>query len=116
MQNDEQPTAAGSSPDVRCVVLGRWLELRECGEARSLETLWREATTAPLEPEMLKQLEHDVEIILRDDGGSWDLGYPRVIQHEPGKCLAVYYMNRKDDPIQQNGGVRHIAQTVFTPE
>jgi hypothetical protein len=56
------------------------------------------------------------EVILRDDGGSWDLGYPRVIQHEPGKCLAVYYFNRKDDPIQLNGGVRHIAQSVFTPE
>ena len=56
------------------------------------------------------------EIILRDDGGSWDLGYPRVIEHEPGRLLCVYYMNRRDDPIQMNGGVRHIAQTVFTPE
>jgi BNR repeat-like domain len=56
------------------------------------------------------------EIILRHDGGSWDLGYPRVIEHEPNKCLAVYYFNRKDDPIQINGGVRHIAQSVFTPE
>jgi hypothetical protein len=55
------------------------------------------------------------EVILRDDGGSWDLGYPRVIEHQPGKLLAVYYMNCKDDPIQQNGGVRHIAQTVFQP-
>jgi hypothetical protein len=55
------------------------------------------------------------ELILRDDGGSWDLGYPRVIEHEPGKLLTVYYINRKDDPIQMNGGVRHIAQTVFTP-
>ena len=35
---------------------------------------------------------------------------------KPGKVLAVYYMNRRDDPIQMNGGVRHIAQTVFTPE
>ena len=56
------------------------------------------------------------EIILRDDGGSWDLGYPRVVEHEPGRLLTVYYMNRKDDPIQMNGGVRHIAQTVFTAE
>ncbi|HEV7277173.1 MAG TPA: sialidase family protein [Devosiaceae bacterium] len=56
------------------------------------------------------------ELILRDDGGSWDLGYPRVIEHEPGKLLAVYYMNRADDPVQMNGGVRHIAQTIFTPE
>lgn len=56
------------------------------------------------------------EIILRDDGGSWDLGYPRVIEHTPGKALAIYYMNYKNDPIQQEGGVRHIAQSVFTPE
>jgi hypothetical protein len=56
------------------------------------------------------------EQVLRDDGGSWDLGYPRVVEHEPGKLLTVYYMNRKDDPIQMNGGVRHIAQTIFVPE
>jgi hypothetical protein len=56
------------------------------------------------------------EIILRDDGGSWDLGYPRVIEHEKGKLLTVYYMNLKNDPIQMNGGVRHIAQTIFQPE
>jgi len=56
------------------------------------------------------------EIVLRDDGGSWDLGYPRVVEPEPGRLLAVYYMNRKDDPIQSNGGVRHIAWTSFRPD
>jgi hypothetical protein len=56
------------------------------------------------------------EIILRDDGGSWDLGYPRVIEHVPGRLLAIYYMNTADDPVQMNGGVRHIAQTIFTPD
>jgi hypothetical protein len=56
------------------------------------------------------------ELILRGDGGSWDLGYPRVTEIEPGRLLTVYYMNRKDDPIQLNGGVRHIAQTVFSPD
>ena len=55
------------------------------------------------------------ELILRDDGGSWDLGYPRITAHEAGKVLAVYYINRRDDPIQMNGGVRHIAKTIFTP-
>ncbi|MFC2951557.1 sialidase family protein [Marinicaulis aureus] len=55
------------------------------------------------------------EIILRDDGGSWDCGYPRVIEVEPGKLLTVYYINRKDDPMQMNGGVRHIAWTMFRP-
>ena len=55
------------------------------------------------------------EMILRDDGGSWDVGYPRAIEIEPGVLLAVYYMNVKDDPFQQNGGVRHIAWTAFRP-
>lgn len=55
------------------------------------------------------------ELILRDDGGSWDLGYPRVIEVTPGRLLCVYYMNRRDDPIQMNGGVRHIARTIFAP-
>ena len=56
------------------------------------------------------------EIILRDDGGSWDLGYPRVVEVSGGRLLSVYYINLRDDPIQLNGGVRHIAQTVFTPD
>ena len=56
------------------------------------------------------------EIVLRDDGGSWDLGYPRAIELGDGEVLTVYYMNLKNDPIQMNGGVRHIAQTVFTPD
>lgn len=55
------------------------------------------------------------EWILRDDGGSWDLGYPRVTEVEPGKCLTAYYFNTRDDPIQMDGGVRHIARTIFTP-
>jgi hypothetical protein len=56
------------------------------------------------------------ELILRDDGGSWDVGYPRVIEVSPGKLLTIYYINTKDDPIQLNGGVRHIARTLFTPD
>lgn len=56
------------------------------------------------------------ELILRDDGGSWDLGYPRVTETAPGELLAMYYFNRKDDPVQNNGGVRHIASTRFRPE
>ena len=55
------------------------------------------------------------ELILRDDAGSWDLGYPRTVLLGGGKVLAAYYINRADDPIQQRGGVRHIAATVFMP-
>ena len=55
------------------------------------------------------------ELILRNDGGSCDLGYPRVMECAPGELLTVYYFNRADDPVQQNGGVRHIAWTKFRP-
>ena len=55
------------------------------------------------------------ELILRDDGGSWDLGYPRTALLADGKVIVAYYFNRADDEIQLDGGVRHIAATVFTP-
>ena len=53
--------------------------------------------------------------MLRDDGGSWDLGYPRTVKLPGGQVMAAYYFNRADDPIQRDGGVRHIAGTIFTP-
>lgn len=56
------------------------------------------------------------ELILRDDGGSWDLGYPRLMERSAGELLVVYYFNSKHDPIQANGGVRHICRTVFRPD
>lgn len=55
------------------------------------------------------------ELILRDDAGSWDLGYPRAVNLRGGQVMVAYYINRADDPVQCNGGVRHIAGTVFTP-
>jgi hypothetical protein len=55
------------------------------------------------------------ELVLRDDGGSHDLGYPRAVQLPDGRALVAYYFNRADDPVQCHGGVRHIAATVFAP-
>ncbi|MEZ4867392.1 MAG: sialidase family protein [Caldilineaceae bacterium] len=55
------------------------------------------------------------ELILRDDAGSWDLGYPRTVQLSGGRVMVAYYFNRADDKVQLDGGVRHIAGTVFTP-
>lgn len=58
------------------------------------------------------------EIIVRDDGGSWDVGYPNAYEVEPGRIGAIYYFNSKDDPMQvvggSKGGVRHIARSIFT--
>jgi hypothetical protein len=53
------------------------------------------------------------EIVLRDDGGSWDVGYPRTVLRPDGTLVTVYYFNRKDDPTQFDGGVRHIAATLW---
>lgn len=54
------------------------------------------------------------ELVIRDDGGSWDLGYPRSVITPEGNILTVYYMNLANDPIQQDGGVRHIASTLWS--
>lgn len=44
--------------------------------------------------------------VLRDDGGSSDLGYPWVTRLSGNRLLVVYYFNRED-------GIRHIAGTVL---
>jgi hypothetical protein len=54
------------------------------------------------------------EIIVRDGGGSWDVGYPRTMLRPDGKLITVYYFNDKADPIQMDGGVRHIAATIWS--
>lgn len=48
-------------------------------------------------------------IILRDDGGSADIGYPRTVELPEGELLTVYYYN--DHPE----GERYIAATVWRP-
>ena len=47
-----------------------------------------------------------MEIVLREDGGSVDLGYPWVVRMGDGRYLVVYYFNR-------NGGTRYIAATTL---
>jgi len=49
------------------------------------------------------------EIILRDDGGNYDLGYPRTVQRSDGKIVTLYYFN--DHPE----GERYIAATIWEP-
>ncbi|MBI1785338.1 exo-alpha-sialidase, partial [Candidatus Sumerlaeota bacterium] len=46
------------------------------------------------------------EIILRDDGGNGDLGYPWATMTADGRILVVYYFNKND-------GARQIAGTVL---
>jgi hypothetical protein len=46
------------------------------------------------------------EIVLRDDGGNGDLGYPWATMISKNRALVVYYFNRGD-------GTRHIAGTTL---
>ena len=51
----------------------------------------------------------DREIILRDDAGNHDVGYPRAIERPDGNVVAVYYHNDLAD------GERYIAATIWKP-
>jgi hypothetical protein len=49
------------------------------------------------------------EIVLRDDGGTWDLGYPRMMQRPDGKLVTIYYHNTREHPGP------HIVATIWDP-
>jgi hypothetical protein len=49
------------------------------------------------------------EIVLRDDGNIWDLGYPRMMQRPDGKLVTIYYHNTPEHPGP------HIAATIWDP-
>jgi hypothetical protein len=51
------------------------------------------------------------EIILRNDGGGRDLGYPRSVQRADGKVVTVYYLWDK-----KTGPERYIAATIWDPK
>jgi hypothetical protein len=61
--------------------------------ARVLNAECTDASTAP-------------EIVLRDDGGNGDLGYPWAAMVSADRALVVYYFNKAD-------GTRHIAGTFL---
>ena len=50
------------------------------------------------------------EIVLRDDGGGRDLGYPRSVQRPDGKIVTVYYFWDRT-----TGPERYIAATIWDP-
>ncbi|TDF98949.1 exo-alpha-sialidase [Paenibacillus piri] len=51
------------------------------------------------------------ELIVRDDGGHYDLGYPRAVEVRDGQILAAYYFNEPNGT--PTGGPRHIAGTIL---
>ncbi|GAG44523.1 unnamed protein product, partial [marine sediment metagenome] len=50
------------------------------------------------------------EIVLRDDGIGWDLGYPRAVQRPDGRVVVTYYwVDRERYPD------RWIGATIWRP-
>ena len=47
------------------------------------------------------------EIILRQDGRTWDLGYARTVQRPDGRIVTAYYYTTEDNPEQ------HIGATIW---
>lgn len=50
------------------------------------------------------------DIVIRNDGGRWDLGYTRSVQREDGKIVTVYYFN--DDKNE----TCYIAASLWNPD
>lgn len=56
----------------------------------------------------------DREIVLRDDGGTGDLGYPTSVELSDGRVLTAYWFNqeREGDP---KSDIRFVAGTFYRP-
>ncbi|MFN0165237.1 MAG: sialidase family protein [Bryobacteraceae bacterium] len=54
------------------------------------------------------------EKILRDDGGTSDLGYPSAVEFEDGRVFVVYWFNQ-EKPGEAASEVRYLAGTFFRP-
>lgn len=50
------------------------------------------------------------EIVLRDDGGTTDLGYPWAVGLDAKRVLVVYYFNKADGPRQIAGTVLDVVR------
>lgn len=50
------------------------------------------------------------EIMLRQDGRTWDLGYPQTVQRPDGKLVTIYYYTTEENREQ------HIAATIWDPD
>jgi hypothetical protein len=50
------------------------------------------------------------EIVLRDDGSSRDIGYPRSVRRPDGKVVTVYYFSDA-----KTGPERYVAATIWDP-
>jgi len=50
------------------------------------------------------------EIVLRQDGRNWDLGYTRTVQRKDGKLVTMYYYATQENPEE------FLAATIWNPD
>lgn len=61
-----------------------------------------------------KNWDLDRAIVLRDDGGTRDLGYPSSVEFADGRVLTVYWMNH-EKPGDPKSATRYVAGTFYRP-
>jgi hypothetical protein len=87
------PLQATRLPDGRVLVVYGYRHKPYGVRARVLDAECTNAASAP-------------EFVIRDDGGTTDLGYPWAVPLDGRRVLVVYYFNRA-------GGPRHIAGSIL---
>lgn len=87
------PLQATRLPDGRVLLVYGYRHKPYGVRARVLNAECTDAASAP-------------EFVLRDDGGTTDLGYPWAVPLDGGRVLVVYYFNRANGP-------RHIAGSIL---
>ena len=55
------------------------------------------------------------EIVLRDDGGCMDLGYPSAVEFDDGRVLVAYWFNQWQPGGDRASEVRYVAGSFFRP-
>lgn len=87
-----------------------WSESDDYGTAWSAK--WQGLVVAPAggEVRFSAEAEEDDRVIIQVDGGTWDLGYPRMVQRPDGKVVTIYYFTTEKKKEQ------HIAATIWDPE
>ncbi|MFN7924022.1 MAG: sialidase family protein [Bryobacteraceae bacterium] len=61
-----------------------------------------------------KTWDVDHAIVLREDGGTSDLGYPSSVELPDGRVLTVYWINH-EKPGDERSATRYVAGTFYRP-
>ena len=75
---------------------------------RNATALGINASAVDISPARAPHVNDEV-LILRADGGKYDIGYCRSVVRSDGRIVTVYYYNTEERPEN------HIAATIWSP-